>query len=235
MDFVGYLLRNDCSGGQVSQSTRAWTDADQALLYTCHLASDRLAGRAMRPAPVHTPFPPQFAAQEQYLAAADFALSIFDAPGDGTYQHNSSFFFATGRAGLAMTAGLAATRAVGNSRRKKQAVQNAIPRWLPRYSGIITVSDHGVYLRTPQDFIPWNWALLQSCEVIGFNQVIVAAPTADGRLAHWLLQSPFAELTFVLWATARYPAHPQLADNSWLPQNWAAWARDQGRPPALEA
>lgn len=219
----------------MDNSTRTWTDADQALLYTCHLASDLLAGRAMRPARVPTPFPPQFSAQERYLAAGDFTLSIFDAPGDGTYQRDSSFFFATGRAGLAVTAGLAATRAVGNSRRKKQAAQDAIPRWLRRYAGIITISDHGLYLRTPQDFLSWNWALMQSCEVIGFNQVVVASPTADGRLTHWLLQSPYAELTFVLWAAARYPTHPQLADNSWLPDNWARWARDQGRPPALEA
>ena len=219
----------------MAQAQRSWTDADQALLYTCHLAGDRLAGRPMRPASVAAPFPPRFSAQERYLATGQFTLSIYDAPGDGTYQHNSGFFFATGRAGLAATAGVAATRAIGNSRRRKQAAQATIAHWLPRYNGILTVSDLGTYMRTMQDFIAWDWAMVESAEVVAFNNVVVAAPTADGRLAHWLLQSPFAELTFLLWATDRYPAHPQLSGHRWLPPNWVPWAREQGHPPALEA
>lgn len=219
----------------MAQAKRSWTDADQALLYTCYLAGDRLGGRPMRPATVAAPFPPRFSSQERYVAAGQFTLSIFDAPGDGSYQHNSGFFFATGRVGLAATAGVAATRAIGNSRRRKQAAQASVARWMPRYNGILTVSELGVYMRTMQDFIAWDWAMVESAEVVGFNTVVVAAPTSDGRLAHWLLQSPYAELSFVLWATDRYPTHPQLADHRWLPANWVRWARDQGHPPALEA
>ena len=44
----------------MAQAKRSWTDADQALLYTCYLAVDRIVGRPMRPAPVAVPFPPAF-------------------------------------------------------------------------------------------------------------------------------------------------------------------------------
>ena len=74
---------------------RSWTDADQALLYTCHLAADLLTGRPMRPAPVRAPFPPRYSVEETYLASGPFTLSIHAAPGDGSYMHDSSFFFAT--------------------------------------------------------------------------------------------------------------------------------------------
>ncbi|MBT9255735.1 hypothetical protein KMZ32_09605 [Phycicoccus sp. MAQZ13P-2] len=214
-------------------NAREWTDEDQSLLYTCHLAADLFAGRPLRPAPVTTTFPPQFAHDECFLAGGRFVLNVFDSPGDGTYQHDSSFFLATGRGGLAMTAGYAAGRAYTNSRRRKRAAADARPRWLPRYVGVMTVSDRGIYLRTPQDFIPWDWGFVQSCEVVGFNQVVLAAPATDGRLAHWLLQSPYAELFFLLWAHARYPGHPQLVDDRWLPPSWTRWASDLGKRPPL--
>ena len=217
------------------QPERAWTDADQALLYTCHLAADVLAGRQPRPAPCPSPFPPQFSTYEQFLATGPFSLSTYDAPGDGTYSHDSSFFFATGKAGLAATAGLAAARAAGNSQRRKQAAYQTIPRWIPVYSGTVTVSDEGAYLRTMQEFIPWDWPMIRSAQMVGFNLGVLAVPRADGRLGHWLLQSHYAELVFVLWAAKMYPSHPQLVDGSWLPANWLHWARDQGQSPALEA
>lgn len=217
----------------MAQSPRTWTHADQALLYTCHLVADRLAGRPMQPAQMSVPFPPQLGHDERYLAADSFTLSLFQAVGDGSYEHDSGFFFATGKAGLAATAGLAAARAVGNSNRRNQAAQDAVARWVPRYTGGITVSDHGIYFKTFEDFFSWDWGTLQSAEIQGFNTVLLAAPTSDGRTAHWLLQSPYAELAFVLWATERYPRHPQLDNLQWLPPNWVPWAREQGHLPAL--
>lgn len=214
-------------------SARTWTDADQALLYTCHLASDLLAGRQMHPSPVAAPFPPRFATDERYLAAGGFTLSIYDAVGDGSYIQDAGFFFATGKAGLAATAGIAAARARSNSKRRKEAARDMVPRWVPQHTGIVTVSDHGIYLRTPQDFFAWNWVTLRSAEVAAFNTVVLAAPTANGRIAHWQFHSMYAELAFLLWATTRYPGHPQLVDQRWLPPNWVRWAREQGQTPAL--
>jgi hypothetical protein len=211
---------------------RSWTDADQALLYTCHLAADLLAGRPMRPAPVRAPFPPRYSVEETYLASGPFTLSIHAAPGDGSYMHDSSFFFATGRGGLAATAGFAAVRAMGNSRRRAQAQEQAIARWLPRHAGEVTVSDHGMYLRNIQDFFAWDWHSIDSAEVVAFNTVILAAPSTQGT-THWLLQSQYAELVFLLWAKTRYPGHPQLQHHAWLPPNWAPWATAQGHRPAL--
>ena len=76
------------------------------------------------------------------------------------------------------------------------------------YSGTVTVSDEGAYLRTMQDFIPWDWPMIHSAQMVGFNQGVLAVPRADGRLGHWLLQSHYAELVFVLWAAKIYPSHP---------------------------
>lgn len=56
------------------QPQREWTDNDQALLYTVHLVADLLADRPMRPAPVRTPFPPQYSREEKYLASSNFTL-----------------------------------------------------------------------------------------------------------------------------------------------------------------
>jgi hypothetical protein len=223
-------------GPEVGKTTpeRTWTDADQALLYTCHLAADVLAGQQPRAAPIPSPFPPQFSTSEQLLATGPFTLSSYEAPGDGGYNHESSFFFATGKAGLAATAGFAAARAAGNSRRRRRALNDTIPRWVPVYSGTITVSDEGAYLRTMQEFICWDWPMIRSAQIVGFNQGVLALPRADGRLGHWLLQSQFAELVFAVWAAKVYPSHPQLADGSWLPPNWLRWARAQGHQLAIQ-
>lgn len=213
---------------------RSWTDADQALLYTCHLTADVLAGRRPNPPPIASPFPPQFSRDERFLAAGEFTLSTFAAPGDGSYMRDSGFFFATGTVGLTATAAVAAARAAGNSRRRSQALRATDPRWLPVYSGTLTLSEEGAYLRTMQEFIPWAWPTIRSAQIVGFNQSVVAVPRADGHLGHWLLQSHYSELLFVLWAARVYPAHPQLTTGAWLPPNWLAWARDQGHQTALE-
>lgn len=73
------------------QPQREWTDNDQALLYTVHLVADLLADRPMRPAPVRTPFPPQYSREEQYLASSNFTLYSYRGLGDGSYMHDSSF------------------------------------------------------------------------------------------------------------------------------------------------
>lgn len=62
--------------------------------------------------------------------------------------------------------------------------------------------------------------------------MILAAPSTQGT-THWLLQSQYAELVFLLWAKTRYPGHPQLQHHAWLPPNWAPWATAQGHRPAL--
>ena len=216
------------------QPQREWTDNDQALLYTVHLVADLLADRPMRPAPVRTPFPPQYAREEQYLASSNFTLYSYRGLGDGSYMHDSSFFFATGSGGLAATAGFAAARALGNSRRRNQAARDAVARWLPRHTGEVTVSDHGVYFRNLQDFFAWHWGAIDSAEMMGFNQLVIAAPSTAGTM-HWMLESLYAELVFALWAKARHPSHSQLVTGDWLPENWLRWATDMGQRPAIEA
>jgi hypothetical protein len=52
---------------------------------------------------------------------------------------------------------------------------------------------------------------------------------------HWMLESPYAELVFALWAKARYPSHSQLVTGDWLPENCLRWATDMGHRPAIEA
>jgi hypothetical protein len=71
-------------------------------------------------------------------------------------------------------------------------------------------------------------------EMMGFNQLVIAAPSTAGTM-HWMLESPYAELVFALWAKARYPSHSQLVTGDWLPENCLRWATDMDHRPAIEA
>ena len=109
----------------VQKSPRpTWTDRDSALWHTCEIAVDLANGIIPRPRlEVVASFPPQFGRDEEFLASGPFELFDFHAPGDGTYMHSGSFFFATGAAGLAATAAVAVGRAIGNGSRRRAAEQ----------------------------------------------------------------------------------------------------------------
>ncbi len=170
---------------------RPWTEGDQALLYTCHLAADLQAGRPMNPAAVSVPFRPQLTPAERFLATGPGVL-------------------------MAQT-----------------ALPASPPQWEVRHRGWLTVSEEGIYLQDSQALLVWDWPMLHAAQMVGVNQLSLTVVHPEGPVAWWLLQSPYAELAFVVWAHAMHTGHPQLADDSWLPPGWLAWAHAQGRAPAL--
>jgi hypothetical protein len=190
--------------------TMGWTDRDRALWHTCEIAVDLSQGRV--PAPrlqVVSIFPPQLGPDEQYWAAGAYVLDEERAFGDGSYLQDSGYFLATGPGGLTMTAAVAAFRAVGNSRRRRQAAQAAIPRWTQVNHGVLYLSRYGVHLHSSEGLYPWDWASITAAQMVAPAAVHVLGNSTRGPVA-WILHSDWAELLLVAWTLARHPRHPQL-------------------------
>ncbi|MCA0438311.1 MAG: hypothetical protein LCH98_17875 [Actinobacteria bacterium] len=179
-------------------------------------------------------FAPQLAPDERFVAAGHFQLYDYGAVGDGTYERNSGFFFAAGPAGLALTGGVAAARAIGNASRRSRAASDAIPRWKVIDQGQIWVSHLGFSMRGQQSFLVWDWPSILAVELIGPGRLCFDGESDRGRI-RWILQSDWAELAFTLWARARHPQHPQFVGRTWIPPGWAerTIARGYALPPAL--
>ena len=207
---------------------REWTPSDEGLLYTLWVVSSLLRGRADQLQYVNPPFAIDYPAGERVYNSAPFQLREWGAPGDGSYMHNSSFFFATGRGGLTMTAAAAAIRAAGNSNRRSQAAQNAVPRWMPADQGTIWVSSLGFWMQTMRGLFPWPWESVHGMEIVGQGNVQVYGQSTNGPMT-WQIVSPAAELLFGLWVITRKVPHPQWMDRSWIPPNWIRWATDLGK------
>lgn len=193
---------------------------DSALRYTATLAHDLLQGR--RPtsaATVHAPFPTQFAADEQLWSIGPFRLFDLRAPGDGTYVEDRSWFFATGALGLALSAGVLAGRKMGNDRRRRQAEEALVPRWIEIAAGDLYTGTHGFYMHSPNGLWSWSWLDIQSADVMGPGWLRFTGEGRGGQV-NWSLVSDWAELLFLAWAMARHPGHPQLVTGHWWPGVW---------------
>lgn len=177
----------------------------------------------------HAPFPPANPS-EYLLAHGQFVLSAHMAVGDGTYYQDNSFFFATGALGLALTAGLMAGRAAGNSHRRVQAAQDAQKRWREIDRGMLWVATTGLYLHTANGLFPWAWVQVTSMTLAGPRLVVFTGQSTQGDV-QWLLQSDWAELAFTMWCRARHPHHPQFTGFTWIPQGWADRVRESGAVP----
>src|SRR3954447_12327914 len=197
-----------------------WTDRDSALWHTCEIAADLSQRRVPEPRlRVVSNFPPRLGADERYWAAGPFALHEQRPFGDGSYTHDSGFFLATGRAGLTATAAVAAFRAAGNARRRRQAERDAIPRWTQIDCGTVYLSRYGIHLNSPVGVFPWAWSSITAAQMIAPAAVHIFADSTRGPVS-WILQSDWAELFFVAWALTCHPQHPQLVTGTWLPPGW---------------
>jgi hypothetical protein len=193
---------------------------DSALRYTAMLAHDLLQGR--RPAAaatVHAPFPTQIAADEQLWSIGPFQLFDLRAPGDGTYVEDRSWLFATGALGLALSAGVLAARKVGNDRRRREAEEALVPRWMEIAAGDLYTGTHGFYMHSPNGLWSWSWPHIQSADVMGPGWLRFTGEGRGGQVS-WSIVSDWAELLFLAWAMARHPRHPQLMTGSWWPGVW---------------
>lgn len=198
----------------------AWTARDDALWTTAEIAVLLRRGLLDQRHPLPVPFAMRLGGyDERILAHGPFQLFSWTAPGNGEYMHNTSSLIATGRGGIAMMAGFAAVRAMGNSSRRREAAALSQPRWMQIDQGTVAVGNFGFYLHGPSGVHPWGW-----------HGVYVASLTAPGQLSiegmgehgpvRWLLNSDWAELIFLLWASVCSPQHPQLSGAAWLPQEW---------------
>ena len=196
-----------------------WSSHDAGVWHTCDIAASIIHGRLNQRPEILAPFPMRFDSTEKLLAYGGFDLLVIGTLGDGTYQHNSGFLFATGAAGLALTGAHAVTKAMGNSRRRREAEAAAAPRWLKVDGGTLWVSSHGFYMQTSAGLFPWNWQAIDSMAMVAPADVHVQGQSQTDAIS-WRFRSDWAELLFVVWALVRHPRHPQLLDGSWLPDGW---------------
>lgn len=217
------------------QQVSAWTAHDTALWHTCEIAVDLVRGVVPPPRQeVQTAFPPQLGHDEQFWACGAFELLEQRSAGDGSYMHNSGFFFATGAVGLAATAAFAGARALGNSSRRQAAEQAAVPRWMPVEAGHVYVSALGLHLHTGSSVLPWAWPAFTAMQMVGPGAVHVLGNSDAGPVS-WVLRSDWAELAFVTWALAHHRRHPQFLNGGWLPPGWLRWASEQNYPVRLSS
>jgi hypothetical protein len=210
---------------------RAWGPYDTALWHTCAVLNALQRDTVAALPVVGVPFAMQLGGQqERIFGSGEMTLLAWDSPGDGSYYQSGGFFLATGRGGLALTAGAAGVRAIRNAARKREAAALAEPRWMPIDSGLVHVGSHGFYLQSANGLFAWDWNSIDSAQVVEMSKLWIQGQSSSGPIS-WTLQSHWAELAFVLWATVRNPRHPQLIDGSWLPQHWLHWAAGQGYPP----
>lgn len=201
-----------------------WTVRDAALWRTAELASSILRKKLEHQPTLPVPFAVHLGgAHEGIYAHGPFRLLEFRASGDGTYVHNSSVVAATGRGAIPFILGFAATQAVGNAARRNQAANLAQQRWQPIDHGTVSVSNYGFYMHTPSAIHAWPWNSINLAELTGPGQLKIQGQSQSGSV-NWILESHWAELIFVFWASACNPTSPQFVTRTWLPQDWLARA-----------
>ncbi len=204
----------------MSQGQKPVSPHDLAVWHTVDINLYLDEGHLEQRPVIGTPFPLRHSHEERALAEGEFTLLTYVASGDGSYAHSSGFFFATGPAGLALTALTVAGRAAANSRRRREAEEAAALRWRPTERGHLTVSTHGFYLRGSTGFFPWPYVAVSTAELLGPGQVRLSGSSDQGSI-DWIITSVWAELFFTLWARTVHPAHPQFVGRTWVPPGWA--------------
>lgn len=215
--------------GKKRDESSEWTDRDAALLYTCHVGHlVQSNGDLGSIAEVLAPFPPRLGAYERLWVAGPFVLRDFYAPGDGSWQARGFIAGGTGALGVGMLVGSVIGSANARSRARAQAAADAVPRWVPIGHGTLYVSRYGFYMQTPAVF-SWGWSSIDSASMVGPGVVHFSGTASSGPVS-WVLEAPWAELVFLVWALNRHRGHPQLVAGGWLPPGWVERAVAHGRP-----
>lgn len=203
------------------------------LWQTCAWVAAAVAGREVTPrAAVQTIFAPQGGPHDVLLCAGPYERLAFRALGNGTYEHNGGWFFATGGVGLALSAGVMLARGMGNRARRAAAAHAAVPRWVVEERGLFTVGTCGFHLSHSSGVFYWDWGSISSMTVRGPGYFEMTGSSTAGPV-HWTFATPWAELIFALWALARHPRHPQFVTGEWLPPGFLAWVSQNGYEPPL--
>jgi len=206
-----------------------WTTMDEVRLLTCQIAADLLAGRvpALRVATT-------FWLPQGEVAVTNGPVRVLElrAAGDGSYVHTSGFAFGTGALGVALLAGSLMGNAAGNTRRRRQAEQDARLAFRHQFDASVFVTTAGFVFQDAQGVGRWGHGDINTMQMLGPSAVAMQGDAID-RSVTWQLLTPWAELIFVAWALRQHPHHPQLVDGSWLMGEWLHYARMHGRDPRL--
>lgn len=211
-----------------------WGQRDRMLLRTAQVIHAYVHGEFDQILPV----PVDFAVGGSYpdnriVAVAPFSLHCLQSRPAGSPVHEGAFFFATGRGGLAVTAGAAIGRAVVNARRRAAAASTAQPAWHHLDDGMVCINQFGFYLRTPTHLAWWDWDSILECHMAAPGRVGMLRTTPGGQDTY-LLESDLAELLFASWAVVRQPQHAQFLRRVWLLPDWVARYRAAYGPEAFD-
>ncbi|MBM7847885.1 hypothetical protein [Arthrobacter roseus] len=197
-----------------------WTARDDALWATAEIGVLLKRGQLHLRVPKAVPFSMQFGGtDERIFAHGPFKLLEWRAPEDGYYMHNSSSFVAVGRGALPAMVGFAAVRAMGNASRRSRARAMAQPQWMQIDQGTLNVGNYGFYMHTPHAILAWDFSSVHLASLAGPSSLNIQGQSATGPVS-WVLNSDWAELVFLLWASTCSPTHPQLIGRDWLPEEW---------------
>lgn len=202
----------------------AWTTRDGALWKTAELASAVLKRKLEEEPTFPVPFALRFGgASEGVYAHGPFQLFEVRAGGDGSYVQNSSVVAATGRGAVPFMLGFVATQAIGNAARRNHANNQAHLQLQTIDHGTVGISNYGFYLHTPAAVHAWQWRDVTLAELTGPGQLRIQGQSNRGSV-NWILESDWAELIFVFWASVCNPTHQQFVTRTWLPQEWVTRA-----------
>lgn len=209
---------------------------DTAIWHSIHICELIDVGSLESWQSVGTTFVLRNGPDERALVTGPFRLNDYVPVGDGTYTHNSGMMLATGRGGLAMSAGFMAVQAAGNAMRKQAAAAAAQPRWHVIEQGQIWVTQYGFYRATPHGLFAWTYGAIGSAQMVGPGALWMTGDSTNGPVS-WILESDWAELILLLWARAVGIDHPQTSGPGWIPPGWPERVIDAGQqlPRALSA
>lgn len=206
------------------------SEHDTAIWYAIQITELIGAGRLEQWPGEPAPFVMRLGEGERALTTGGYMLYDYGALGDGSYEHQGGMFMATGRGGLAMTAGFMAAQAFGNSSRRKAAERAAQERWRPLEQGQIWVTEHGFYRASQYGMTTWGYGDIDAAQLVAPGNLWFSGQSSQGPIS-WIVESTWAELILLLWARAVGVQHPQTMDVGWIPPGWVE--RVQGAGVAL--
>lgn len=212
-------------------SEPGWSARDEALWVTAELGLLLRRRELGRWQGVVVPFPLQCSADETPYVFGPFRLLSFEAPGGGIRLDQ---LLLARRGALPQLLGLGAAHSTGTatsagiSWRRHWASAPAHPRWVEVHSGTVTVSGSAFYLHTPTEVLPWCWESIEAATLIAPGSLHLVGGSADGPFSR-VLESDWAELILLFWASARRPEHEQLRERTWLPEEWVSRASAHSR------
>ncbi|MFI7240877.1 MULTISPECIES: hypothetical protein [Streptomyces] len=202
-----------------------WSWLDEYLWISCDIIADLAEGRLEQRPLVTTAA--RLEPGERVLAVGPATRLTWRALGDGSYMHRSVAAFGS----PTFVLGSMASSALGNSARRRAAVNDAQPRWVVEGSGEIAVTTRKVSFGHSKCPLDLAWGGLDTIDLVAPEVFQTRCRNIhNGRQTTVQLHTPWASLLFVLAAVTAFPAHPRLLGRGWLPPDFERRCTDIGRP-----